>query len=78
MFGISPKWIVIGGTVIAIAVFGTMAIKGIREQGALGERVEIQRQNKEAGDAGENARLNLHECHARGLQYDYVTGKCES
>ncbi len=70
------KWIAIGIGAAALASLIIFTLKAFEDRGAQRERQAVIEQNKEAGNAGENARLTLDECHARGLQYDYVAGKC--
>lgn len=76
LFGIPAKWIAIGATAIAVAFIIYVTLNAFEDRGALKERATVTNQNKEAGNAGENARLNLHECLARGLHYDFEAGKC--
>lgn len=76
LFGIPVKWIAIGLTAVSAGLILYITFGVFEDRGALKERASTIEQNKEAGNAGENARLDLHECAARGLQFNYETGKC--
>lgn len=78
MFGIPLKWIAIAGAVIAAGILIGTILSSFEKLGASKEREAVVNQNKESGNAGENARLNMHECLSRGLRFDYATGKCQS
>ena len=70
------KWLAIGLVALLAGFAIYFVLQAFEDRGALKEREAIVNQNKEAGNAGENARLNLHECLSRGLQFNYETGQC--
>lgn len=70
------KWIAIAVAVAAGSLILYITFNAFEDRGASKEREAIVEQNKESGNAGENARLNLHECTSRGLQFNYETSKC--
>lgn len=79
MFGLSTVRLAIYGAAALIVAAGTVyLVKTIRDDGARVEREAITIQNRESGNVGENRRLDMRECHARGMRFDFATGKCQS
>lgn len=77
MFGLSTiKAAIYGGVALAIAAGVIWTAKTIRDDGARAEREAIIIQNRSAGDVGENRRLDYHDCRARGMRFEFDSGKC--
>ena len=76
LFGASAKWVAVGLIAASAGLILYVTFRAFEDRGALKERASTVEQNREAGNAGENARLNMHECASRGLQFNYETGKC--
>ena len=74
--GTTVKWIAFGLTALSAAFIIYLTLKAFEDRGASKMREAVANQNKEAANAGEAARLNLHDCVSRGMQFDFVTGKC--
>lgn len=75
---LTPRMLMIGALVAAGIAFFGYAMWSAKKSGELGATIDIIRKNQEAGNAGEAARLDRQSCVARGLRFDFVTGKCES
>ncbi len=76
LFGIPAKWVAVGLAAASAGLILYVTFDAFEDRGALKERATTIEQNKEAGNAGENARLNMHECISGGLQFNFETGKC--
>lgn len=76
LFGLPVKWVAIGLAAASVGLILYVTLSAFEDRGALKERASTVEQNKEAGNAGENARLDMHECASRGLQFNFETGKC--
>jgi len=75
---LTPRVLFIGALVAAgLFVFG-YAMWTAKQSGELGATLETIRQNQEAGNAGETARLDRAACVARGLRWDFERGLCVS
>ncbi|MEC5291580.1 MULTISPECIES: hypothetical protein [unclassified Aurantimonas] len=78
MFGFPAKAVAIA-LVVGIAAAGAVwVIKLSRDDAARDQRDAIIEQNKEAGDAGENARRGRADCIADGMRWDFERQFCIS
>ncbi|MCB8835918.1 hypothetical protein [Aurantimonas sp. VKM B-3413] len=72
-----PKWIVIGLVAAVAGIWLAWSLHSAKDGGRQAERTTTINQNRETGNAGENARLDRRECVTRGLRWDFTPpGKC--
>ena len=64
------RWVAAGLVVIFI-------IQMIRDDGARSVRNEIERQNNEAAQNADTAKLSFDDCNPPGRLWNFAAGKCE-
>ncbi|MCE7026438.1 hypothetical protein [Jiella avicenniae] len=74
--GIQFKVLVAALLAVGIGIAGAWVANTLKKEGRNEERARISDRSRQAGDAGEDARLSRRECVAGGMRYEFATGRC--